>query len=132
MSNGQRQKGVLHKLYTEWKRLYPDQESVFEVYSPFLREKKKGSEQKLFLEIAKAREVLLNIKRRNCLVFFPDKRQEDLRFISEIGLFIMERKYDVKTYIEISRVDKEQIENLSRVFYPGNFFRLEHIKPVKP
>jgi hypothetical protein len=124
---------ALSKLYAEWKRLNPEQEMKIDFYSPFLREDDSGYEQKLFLEISKAREVLMNIMRRNCLVFFPDKSQEDqLRFIAEIGSFMMERKYDVKTYVEISRVEKEQIEELSRVFYPGNFFRLERIKPVKP
>ncbi|MCG8696807.1 MAG: hypothetical protein MI922_02040, partial [Bacteroidales bacterium] len=133
VSEGTSKKRSLSKLYSEWKKLYSDQPQRIDFFSPFLRNEDKGVEQKLFLEIGKAREVLMNIKRRNCLVFFPDKSQEDqLRFIAEIGSFLIERKYDVKTYVEISRVDKEQIEELSKVFYPGNFFRLERIKPVKP
>lgn len=126
-------KGALAWLYQHWQKQYPSQPKKIDFYLPFLREDERDPDQKLFLEIQRARDILLNIKRRKCVVFFPELHQkESFDVIVEVAHFIVEREFDTHLYVEISGLNKEQIEILSRVVYPGNFFRLDRIKPIKP
>ncbi|MBU2510940.1 hypothetical protein KJ966_06365 [bacterium] len=123
--------GVMTQVYKQWQENNPSREDKIGFYVPFMRENKSSYDDKLFSEIAKAREILLNIKRRKCLIIIPDKLQEDqLRFIIEIGTFIKERDIDIKMYVEVGGLSKDSIEELSKVFYPGNFFRIDRLKPV--
>ncbi len=125
-------KGVLKKVYRHWQENNPSRGDKIEFYVPFMRENKNNYEEKLFSEIAKAREILMRIKRRKCLIIIPDKLQEDqLRFITEIGTFIKERNIKIEMYVEIGGLSKESIEELSKVYYPGNFFRTDRLKPVR-
>ncbi len=125
-------KGILIRIFEKWKKQDLNAEDKCGFFKPFLKPDGYGYEQKLFLEIAKSREILLNIKRRKCLVFFPETLQEDqFELMLEVGSFIIERDFDATLFVEISGMNKQQIESLSKVFYPGNFFRLDRVKPVK-
>ncbi len=133
ISLGRSKKGVLDAIYYKWNRLYGSRARKIDFYFAFLKEfAGTNYEKKMFIEIAKSREILLNIKRRKCLIFIPDKQKDDhLRYISEIGAFILDRGYDLDMYVEINGLSKENIDELAKVFYPKNFFRLDRINPKK-
>ncbi|MBU3917232.1 hypothetical protein KKA14_16990 [bacterium] len=129
---GINKKGVLYSLYSQWNKQYSSNANKIDFYLPFIREGESRYDQRLYLEIAKTREVLLNISRRKCLLFFPEKQRDNqLKSIAEIGSFIVEREYDLNMYIEINYLSKEDIEELSKVFFPKNFFQIDKISPLR-
>jgi hypothetical protein len=132
VTQGRGKKGVIADLYTRWKTHNPSAIGKIDFYRPFLRQDENNLEQKLFLEIAKVREILQSIKRGKCLIFIPGTQQDNqFNLLLDIGRFIVEREFDGLMFVEISELNKEQIEQLAKVFYPGNFFRLDHLKPIK-
>lgn len=131
--NGKLKNSVIVSLYEQWNKLYPTKEKKIDFFSAFIKPKHPAKENKLLTEMIKSRDILQNIKRRKCLIFFPERHREDqLRFVVEIGSFLQERQFAGTMFVAISGLNTHHIEELSKVFYPGNFFLTEKVNPIKP
>lgn len=123
---------VIAILHAEWKRKNPDQAKKIYFYMPFIDIEVAGNLNKL-QEIRRAGDLLRMLKRKKCIIFFPNSSKEiQIKQMIEVGNFLKQQSLDIAVYMETRILEKEKLNELSKFFYPNNFFQLDKMNPDGP
>ncbi len=118
-------------LFAEWKRKYPGTVKSVYFYAPFVDDDS-GPGSNVLKELRNAARLSRMLRSKRALIFLLEAtKQVQHRQMGEIIRFLRQERYNLDFYVEISTLDEEKINELSKTMMPKLFFEAGKLEPQK-
>jgi hypothetical protein len=123
---------VIAILHAEWKRQNPENKKDIYFYLPFLGDDAPRGKTNLLLEIRKARDLIIMLKTKRAIIFFPGATKEiQMNQMIEINDFIKEQELAPEIYVDTRTLTEDKVRQLAKYFLPLSFFNVDTLEPSK-